>query len=171
MKCVVENNGLKASYNDGCTKNSVRIPGVNGLYEALQFHIHLKSEHTIDGRVFGAELHIVHKSTTENRFAVVGMMLEPSAPIDNILFEVYLNKWVNALKDKRSACQMGVQNPLSLGSLPVTDLIIADVYALLQPNSTFYHYDVASPLLLARKWCGGTWRTRLFPSRAVNSTL
>jgi carbonic anhydrase len=59
----------------------IEIPGIDGIYEALQFHVHASSEHTIDGSYFDAELHIVPKATNSNRYAVVSFVIDPSAPV------------------------------------------------------------------------------------------
>lgn len=82
----VEPNGVKVTYNPmACVPPAVTLPddpsivavGALGLkltvgtrdvfgpengktYNALQFHIHSSSEHTVDGASFGAEMHIVH---------------------------------------------------------------------------------------------------------------
>jgi carbonic anhydrase len=79
----------------------MQIPGVDGLFQALQFHIHTSSEHTIDGKNFGAEMHILHKDVTEDRFAVLAFMLEPSAAENNDRFEMLLEECVeNPLLEK-----------------------------------------------------------------------
>lgn len=44
-------------------------------YNALQFHFHLGSEHTIAGKRYGMEMHIVHQSE-EGESLVVGILLE-----------------------------------------------------------------------------------------------
>jgi carbonic anhydrase len=44
-------------------------------YELLQFHIHVPSEHTIDGKHFDAEMHLVHKDAA-GKLAVVGILLQ-----------------------------------------------------------------------------------------------
>ncbi|KAL7577107.1 hypothetical protein ACA910_019710 [Epithemia clementina (nom. ined.)] len=36
------------------------IPNVDGIYEAQQFHIHIKLEHTFNGATLAFELHVVH---------------------------------------------------------------------------------------------------------------
>ena len=43
-------------------------------YELRQFHFHTPSEHTVDGRFYEMELHLVHQDA-EGRFAVVGVFL------------------------------------------------------------------------------------------------
>jgi carbonic anhydrase len=136
MTFTITNNGVTASYpEDGCTKNSVEIPGVNGVYEALQYHIHLSSEHTIDGHHYGAELHIVHKSTSEDRYAVVGMMINPDNEMENPLFGVLLEQWIASASAKKAKCS-GVALPEV--AAPTGTI---NPYELLVPGSSFYHYD------------------------------
>jgi carbonic anhydrase len=43
-------------------------------FEALQFHIHLGSDHALDGTRFGADVHLVHKQVNGTRLAVTGNM-------------------------------------------------------------------------------------------------
>lgn len=44
-------------------------------YDLLQFHFHAPSEHTVDGKVYPMEVHLVHKNA-EGRLAVVGIMIK-----------------------------------------------------------------------------------------------
>ena len=86
MKYGVEDNGVKVTFDATvCTPPSVTLPNDPNLlnlglglnpqltlgkpvfgpeagktYNALQFHIHSSSEHTINGQKFEAEMHIVH---------------------------------------------------------------------------------------------------------------
>ncbi|PHR92834.1 MAG: hypothetical protein COA69_05770 [Robiginitomaculum sp.] len=48
-------------------------------YNLLQFHFHAHSEHTIDGKTFPLEMHLVHASA-QGELAVVGVMIEEGAP-------------------------------------------------------------------------------------------
>lgn len=54
----------------------VNIEGVS--YELIQFHFHAPSEHTIDGRSFPVEMHLVHANEA-GELAVVGVMIEEGA--------------------------------------------------------------------------------------------
>ena len=61
----------------------VNVPGgdakIRGRRFALrQFHLHAHSEHTIDGKLFPAEVHLVHVAK-DGRMAVIGVMLEEGA--------------------------------------------------------------------------------------------
>jgi carbonic anhydrase len=142
MNFTVENNGVKATYLDGCDKHTVEIPGVDGVYEALQFHLHTSSEHTINDRFFGAELHIVHKSTTEDRYAVVGMMIDPVSQDDNEIFAGYMSGWMDAADAKSAACGVNATASRRRTQTSTTNGGTADqVYDLLQDDTTFFHYD------------------------------
>lgn len=44
-------------------------------FELQQFHVHVPSEHTVDGREYAGELHLVHQSK-DGTLAVVGLLLE-----------------------------------------------------------------------------------------------
>jgi carbonic anhydrase len=52
-------------------------------YELLQFHFHDPSEHTVDGKVYPIEGHLVHKSE-DGKLAVVGIFLKEGKPNDFI---------------------------------------------------------------------------------------
>jgi carbonic anhydrase len=53
--------------------NALVLDGVR--YELVQFHIHTPSEHTVKGRGYDMELHLVHRSA-DGKLAVIGVMLE-----------------------------------------------------------------------------------------------
>ncbi len=56
-------------------------------YQLKSAHFHSPSEHTIDGKGFAAELHLVHADSSEN-LAVVGVLFElgdPSPVVQSIL--------------------------------------------------------------------------------------
>lgn len=46
------------------------------IYELLQFHLHARSEHTIQGKTYPLEIHLVHRNVTGANFAVLGIMVE-----------------------------------------------------------------------------------------------
>ena len=52
---------------------SVSIDGVE--YSLVQLHVHSPSEHTLDGRVYDAELHFVHQHASGD-LAVVGVLVQ-----------------------------------------------------------------------------------------------
>lgn len=47
-------------------------------YDVVQFHYHAPSEHTLNGKSFPAELHIVHKNA-QGQLAVIGILLDEGA--------------------------------------------------------------------------------------------
>jgi carbonic anhydrase len=68
------------AFNNGHTIQVNYTPGSSmtyggKMYALLQFHFHNPSEHTLDGRVFPMELHLVHRND-EGNIAVVGVWLE-----------------------------------------------------------------------------------------------
>jgi hypothetical protein len=54
MEFEIKNNEVLATYpaaaDEKCTPNSFSIPGIPGEYEAIQYHIHLSSEHMVSIR-------------------------------------------------------------------------------------------------------------------------
>ena len=71
-------------------------------YDVAQFHYHAPSEHAIDGKLFAAEIHIVHKNA-DGQLAVVGIMLEGGA--ENSAFAPFIN---NLPAEKSDAENAGV---------------------------------------------------------------
>jgi carbonic anhydrase len=149
MVFTMEANGVKASYpTDGsCTLDTMEIPGQEGVYEAIQFHLHSSSEHTIDGSYFGAELHVVHQRVWDGdtRLAVVGMIFEPNNNENNPLFETLLTKL-----DESNDAVMEVCDAETLPEVPTNTTIdesvrrrlqAFDIYSMLDSDTGFYHYD------------------------------
>ena len=58
-------------------------PEAGKTFNALQFHIHSSSEHTIDGETFEAEMHIVHSREAANG-GVIQDIFEGVPVVDNI---------------------------------------------------------------------------------------
>ncbi len=80
----VEDNGhaIEAQVED--SKSSITIAGTR--YQLEQFHFHLPSEETIEGRRYPASLHMVHISD-DGQIAVVGAMVKPGKPNEALSFE------------------------------------------------------------------------------------
>ena len=55
----------------------IDLDGVS--YALLQFHFHSPSEHTLDGRRFPLEMHLVHAGADGNPAVVVGVLFEEGA--------------------------------------------------------------------------------------------
>jgi len=94
--------------HDGHTVN-VFSPAVSelttpsGRYELVQFHFHVPSEHTLDGKHFDAEMHLVHKNAHGDR-VVVGIFLSAGAQENPALRAVF----ENAPKDPEKEASSGV---------------------------------------------------------------
>lgn len=61
---------IEVAYPEG---SGIHIDGTN--YQLLQFHFHAPSEHTVAGKQFDMEMHLVHQSE-EGDLAVVGLLIE-----------------------------------------------------------------------------------------------
>jgi carbonic anhydrase len=83
----VENTGhvIEVSYEPG----SVLMVGSES-YTLLQFHFHAPSEHTLDGRSYPMELHLVHSDALGN-LAVVGVLLELGTDPNELAAEIFAN--------------------------------------------------------------------------------
>lgn len=79
------NNGhtVQVNYDAG---SYIEVDGER--YDVAQFHYHAPSEHSIDGQLFPAELHIVHKNAA-GQLAVVGILLTEGA--ENPAFQPFLS--------------------------------------------------------------------------------
>jgi carbonic anhydrase len=60
---------------------SIELAGTS--YRFAQLHFHHPAEHTVDGRAFPLEAHLVHKSA-EGRLAVLGILFEEGAAGDRL---------------------------------------------------------------------------------------
>jgi carbonic anhydrase len=61
---------------DDSAPSSLVLDGVT--YSLAQFHFHTPAEHTLDGRTFDAELHLVHRSPA-GKVAVIALLLRSGA--------------------------------------------------------------------------------------------
>ncbi len=68
----IHHNGhtIEVAYPEG---SGIQIDGTD--YQLLQFHFHAPGEHTVDGKPFDMEMHLVHESEDGN-LAVVGLLIE-----------------------------------------------------------------------------------------------
>lgn len=91
------NNGhtVQVTYDAG---SYIELDGVR--YDVAQFHYHAPSEHALDGKLFAAELHIVHK-TADGKLAVVGLLLEEGA--ENAAFAPFINNLPAEKSDEKDA--------------------------------------------------------------------
>src|SRR5690242_10766169 len=73
---MVINNGHTIQV-DVSGAGGIELDGVK--YSLKQFHFHHPSEHTIDGKTFPLELHLVH-AAADGRLAVIGIMFLEGSP-------------------------------------------------------------------------------------------
>jgi carbonic anhydrase len=88
-------------YPPGVNPGTLAFTNTNGetkLFKLLQFHFHSPSEHTINGRYYDSELHIVHSCNLKliliifleyetGELAVIGLFFDASKDIDSGLLE------------------------------------------------------------------------------------
>lgn len=91
---ILTNGVIVGSDNPDCSLGRMKIPGMENWFNALQFHIHTSSEHSVDGTYYKAELHVVHQESNGESFAVFGMFLDED-PDDapHSMFENFLQGW------------------------------------------------------------------------------
>ncbi len=113
----VVNNGhtIQVNYAQG---SSVKIDGQK--YELLQFHFHTPSEHTIEGKAYPMELHLVHQNRS-GEYAVIGLLLE--AGQSNQLMKTI---WAQIPKT---------------GEVKTVTGIAVDVNSFLPTNHAYYSYQ------------------------------
>lgn len=68
-----------------------------GRFDAVQFHFHHPSEHTVNGKAYPAEVHLVHKNA-KGDLAVLGIFIEFS-PQDNPAFDALVARLPKAEGD------------------------------------------------------------------------
>ena len=112
------NNGhtIQINYPDADTLTLGGVP-----YQLVQYHFHSPSEHTVDGKHFPMEMHLVHKSAGD-RLVVVGVFIAEGAP--NSAFDPV---WAHL------PAQKGVETHYPA--------VKVDVDALLPAARTSYRYD------------------------------
>lgn len=85
---------------------------VDGLdYNLLQFHFHTKSEHTVAGKQYPMEVHLVHKNTVSGNLAVIGVFFEEGA--ENAVLQNFIDS-LPKTKDAKfeSAMKISAKNLL-----------------------------------------------------------
>jgi carbonic anhydrase len=72
---TIGNNGHTVQVDDAAPSSLV-VDGVS--YSLVQFHFHAPSEHTLEGRAFDAEMHLVHRSP-DGKLAVIALFFQKGA--------------------------------------------------------------------------------------------
>jgi carbonic anhydrase len=114
----VIDNGHTIQVNCGGA-GSVTIGGK--AFALAQFHFHSPSEHTVDGKSYPMEMHLVHKSADDS-LAVLGVLIEEGKP--NAAFD---SVWAHL--------------PAEAGQEVRLPDVIVDVDHLLPAKREFYRYD------------------------------
>jgi carbonic anhydrase len=70
------NNGHTIQVNTNA-ESAIQVYGKE--YKLVQFHFHSPSEHTMNGKQYAMEVHLVHKND-EGQLAVVGVLMQPGKP-------------------------------------------------------------------------------------------
>jgi carbonic anhydrase len=112
----IGSHGVKVSKGEGCSLGSMTIPHTLNAFDALHFHVHTSSEHTIDGHFYEAELHVVHQEVTGESLAVFGMMLSSSQDAkDHAAFENLLRGWEKVANLAEAECTDAARRRLESG--------------------------------------------------------
>jgi carbonic anhydrase len=116
----VLNNGhtIQVNYAEG---NTIEIGGTS--FALVQYHFHAPSEHTVAGRHFPMEMHLVHKSA-QGELAVVGVLIEEG--VHNTAFEPV---W------KHLPDEPGKRNHVERVAVDVGELLPADRRTYRYPGS------------------------------------
>ncbi len=96
-KLNVVNNGhtVQVNYDGG---SSIEVDGSE--YKLVQFHFHTPSEHTVDGKSYGNEMHLVHKND-KGELAVVGVLIDKGT--ENAAYKAIWSNLPAKANDKKSA--------------------------------------------------------------------
>ena len=93
----------------------------NERYSLAQYHFHAPSEHTVDGRSFDMEMHLVHRNE-EGALAVIGVLIERGSrhiPLDRV--------WAHL--------------PQAVGEMERIEGVSVNPVDLLPPDRRAYRYD------------------------------
>ena len=112
-------------FTDG-TLGLTNADGDVSFFDPLQLHFHSPSEHTIDGRYFDVELHIVHKyKGTEGELgAVLGIFFDREVGGDEP------NDFIESLEFSRAQPE----------GLPISDVNLKDFQTQLEHDG-YWSYD------------------------------
>lgn len=119
-----------------------------GRFAAVQFHFHHPSEHTVNGKAYPAELHLVHKNA-RGELAVLGIFIA-IAPEDNPAFEALVARLPHAAGDS-----VRFSAPVDLAGL-------LEDHAGEQENVFSYHGSLTTPPCSE----GVKWTVRARPMHA-----
>lgn len=84
----IVNNGHTVQFN---YDNGSEITLAGEKYQLLQFHFHTHSEHTLNGKVYPMEIHMVHRNEATGKLAVVGILVEEGD--ENLVLQPFMDKF------------------------------------------------------------------------------
>jgi hypothetical protein len=100
---------LRAYYplsDESCERPSLFMSGRFDYYHLLWMEIHARAEHVVDGKRYDAELQMLHSGTgrDEGQLLTVSLMIDASAPNDNLEFEWLLQQWITVAERESESC-------------------------------------------------------------------
>jgi carbonic anhydrase len=148
-KTNLENNGhsVQATIDKWST-----LEALGKTYSLVQFHLHASSEHTLEGKSYPLEMHLVHKDA-EGKLAVVGVFIEEGEA--NPALDVYFNNL-----------------PQHEGEKYADDAIL-DLTKALPADKTFFTYSgsLTTPILALTNTEGVTWFVLKTPMKASKEQI
>lgn len=141
-----EDSGLRIKNNGHTVQVDFNTPGedprsyievidANGQpqrYDLAQFHYHAPSEHTIDGKPFAAEVHMVHQNAAKENKVVIGILLEEGA--ENPAYQPFLANLPNQISEEATPISGVTMNAAAL--LPATQTTFRYSGSLTTPPCT-----------------------------------
>src|SRR3990170_7030387 len=94
LNAIDNGHTVQVNYDNG---SSISVNG--SQYNLVQFHFHTPSEHTVNGKSFGNEMHLVHKND-KGQLAVVGVLIETGA--ENAAYKAIWSNLPAKAKEKKS---------------------------------------------------------------------
>jgi len=150
-----EPHGIKASFdlsNNKCTPPTATFPHApNELYTVVQFHVHAKCEHYIQGEEYyysgntnycDHELHIVHWNANRTNAVVVGIRMARGKDVQELKdMNTLIECWQENRAHTYAACTNGEVSSSFASCEQQNDDELFNVYGLIPTNSGFYHYE------------------------------
>ena len=115
--CVIDNvtfyrtpHTLRADFphnDDTCRRPTIDLPnGYPYRWFIHHFEVHIRSEHTLDGRRFDGEIQQYHLGQQDQKreLATVSILLDASGLEDNPRLQEYIDRWEAAAQEEVSNC-------------------------------------------------------------------
>jgi carbonic anhydrase len=147
---VVENTGHVIEVRTAEPSDDHTLTVGDDEYRLVQFHFHAPSEHTLAGRSFDAEVHLVHESEN-GELAVVGIFLAPSDRLPTAMVETAVQ---SAPEDA------GEEAELEAEVTPMDFLRTADSFEVFVDDYFTYEGSLTTPVCSE----GVRWIVLPFPS-------